>query len=103
MDRAASHDAPAVRDVLRAHEVLQLHGPARYPQYYGQHERQNREHNDWLAHAEKIDDAELAEMMRVLNERWLRPSPGRPSPAEGVDSPPRPPPTPMHPPHSVRH
>jgi transposase len=82
MDRASSHDAPAVRDVLRAHEVLQLHGPARYPQYYGQHERQNREHNDWLAHAEKIDDAELAEMMRVLNERWLRPSLGWRSAAE---------------------
>jgi transposase len=76
MDRASSHDAPAVRDVLRAHEVLQLHGPARYPQYYGQHERQNREHNDWLAHADQVDDAELAEMMRVLNERWLRPSLG---------------------------
>jgi len=44
MDRASQHDAGPVRELLRKHEVLMLHGPARYPQYYGQHERQNREH-----------------------------------------------------------
>ena len=74
MDRASPHDAESVLEVLRRHEVLMLHGPARYPQYYGQHERQNREHQAWLAHSERVDDAELAEMMRVLNERWPRPS-----------------------------
>jgi transposase len=76
MDRASQHDAEPVRELLRKHEVLMLHGPARYPQYYGQHERQNREHQAWLAHSEAVDDAELQEMMRVLNRRWLRPSLG---------------------------
>jgi len=51
MDRASSHDTFAVHEVLREHEVLLLHGPPRYPQYYGQHERQNREHQAWLAHS----------------------------------------------------
>jgi hypothetical protein len=82
MDRASPHDTPTVRQVLRAHEVLLLHGPARYPQYYGQHERQNREHQAWLAYSDRVDDAELQEMLRVLNQRWLRPSLGwRPSAA----------------------
>jgi len=74
MDRASQHDAAPVRELLRRHEVLLLHGPARYPQYYGQHERQNREHQAWLAHSDGVDDAELQEMLRVLNQRWLRPS-----------------------------
>lgn len=72
MDRASVHDAPPVLEVLREHEVLLLHGPARYPQYYGQHERQNREHQAWLAGY----DVDLEEMLRVLNERWLRRSLG---------------------------
>jgi hypothetical protein len=72
MDRAKAHDAPAVLEVLREHQVLLLHGPARYPQYYGQHERQNREHQAWLAGY----DVDLEDMLRVLNERWLRPSLG---------------------------
>src|SRR6266850_284978 len=76
MDRASQHDAEPVRELLRKQEVLMLHGPARYPQYYGQHERQNREHQAWLAHSGGVDDAELQEMMRVLNQRWLRPSLG---------------------------
>src|SRR6266852_2496095 len=65
MDRAWQHDAAPVRELLDKHEVLMLHGPARYPQYYSQHERQNREHRAWLAHSEGVDDAELQEMLRV--------------------------------------
>src|SRR6266481_2169875 len=76
MDRASQHDAAPVRELLQKHEVLLLHGPARYPQYYGQHERQNREHQAWLAHSDRTDAAELQEMLRVLNQRWLRPSLG---------------------------
>ncbi len=76
MDRASQHDAAPVRELLRRHEVLMLHGPARYPQYYGQHERQNREHQAWLAYSDRTDDAELEQMLRVLNQRWLRPSLG---------------------------
>jgi len=74
MDRASQHDAGPVRELLRRHEMLILHGPARYPQYYGQHERQNREHQAWLAYSDGVNDAELQEMLRVLNQRWLRPS-----------------------------
>jgi hypothetical protein len=48
MDRAASHRVPEVKSLLAEHKVLQLHGPARRPQYYGQTERQNREHEPWL-------------------------------------------------------
>jgi len=76
MDRASMHDAEPVRQVLREHEVLLLQGPARYPQYYGQLERQNREHEEWLAHSDRIDEDELERMRCALIERWLRPSLG---------------------------
>jgi len=76
MDNDSTHDAPPVIDVLRAHRVLLLHGPPRYPQYYGQHERQNREHQEWLALSPAIDNEELELMMRVLNELWPRKSLG---------------------------
>ena len=49
LDRAMAHDAAAARAVLDAHQVLVLHGPPRDPCYYGQLERQNREHRAWLA------------------------------------------------------
>ena len=48
---------------LVVHLNRMLHGPARYPQYYGQHERQNREHQAWLAHSERVDDAVFAAAM----------------------------------------
>jgi hypothetical protein len=74
MDRASAHDAPPVLEVLRQHEVLLLHGPPRYPKCYRQHERQNREHRAWLALAETVDNEVLAEVLRALNEQWLRPT-----------------------------
>src|SRR6266849_4577489 len=76
MDRASPHDTTAVHEVLAEHEVLLMHGPPRYPLYYGQHERQNREHQDWLVYSNAVDDLELEQMQRVLNDRWLRPSLG---------------------------
>jgi len=78
MDLASPHDTTAVKEVLREHEVLLLHGPPRYPQYYGQHERQNREHRGWLRYSDfhAIDALQLEEMRRALNEGWLRPSLG---------------------------
>ena len=79
-DNASAHDAPEVAQVLREHEVLMLHGPAYYPQYNGQHERQNREHRAWLSYAALGSDAEteeeLASMLQVLNGSWLRKSLG---------------------------
>jgi hypothetical protein len=66
-DRARAHDCPQVRRVLEEHQVLMLHGPPRYPCFYGQLERQNREHRAWLAAL--IDP--LGEPMRELLERMI--------------------------------
>jgi hypothetical protein len=68
IDNASSHNTPAVIEMLRENGVLVLHGPPRYPQYYGQHERQNREHQRWLVLSAVVDDEELEKMMRALNE-----------------------------------
>jgi len=61
-------------ELLRAHRVLLLH---RYPQYYGQRERQNREHRAWL---EGVDGSSLQtalqRMLAALNVVWRRPSLG---------------------------
>ena len=79
-DNASPHDAPEVMDVLDQHGVLMLHGPTYYPQYNGQHERQNREHRGWMRFstitADEEIEVELARMLRALNGRWLRRSLG---------------------------
>lgn len=76
MDRAAAHGAPAVRALLRAHGVLVLHGPPRCPRFYGQHERQNREHRTWapdlaLLPYERAEEC-LAEALLAVNRFWRR-------------------------------
>jgi transposase InsO family protein len=78
-DCARCHTAPAVMSVLEAHGVALLQSPPYYPQYNGQHERQNREHRAWLAWCEHTSDdmqTELTRMKSALNERWLRPTLG---------------------------
>jgi hypothetical protein len=70
LDRAAAHDVPAVRHLLDAQRVLALHGPSYYARYYGQLERQNREHREWLAASHGPVD--LDAMMATLNGRWCR-------------------------------
>jgi len=76
LDRARAHDAPAARAVLAAHRVLVLHGPPRYPGYYGQLERQNREHRAWLRAGGEPDDGKLEpclqEMLEGVNRLWRR-------------------------------
>jgi hypothetical protein len=76
LDRARCHDTPAVQDVLRAHEVLALHGPPHCPRFYGQLERQNREHRGWLQAAGPLEPAALAgfttQLQAVINARWPR-------------------------------
>lgn len=71
LDRARAHAVPDVLDLARRHGVLLLHGPPRYPQYYGQLERQNREHRAWLATLPDLDPDELGpasqHMCHVLN------------------------------------
>jgi hypothetical protein len=76
LDRAASHDAPSVRELLQAHGVLVLHGPPRCPRFYGQLERQNREHRAWAEDlaclpVEEIE-ARLEQMLASVNELWRR-------------------------------
>jgi hypothetical protein len=70
LDRASSHDVPAVRQLLHEHRVLALHGPSYYARYYGQLERQNREHREWLGRWPGPRD--LDAMMAALNGRWRR-------------------------------
>lgn len=48
LDRAKQHATPQVLRMLEQHGVLVLHGPPHCPTYYGQLERQNREHRAWL-------------------------------------------------------
>lgn len=76
MDRATAHDAPGARALLAAHAVLVLHGPPHYPRFYGQLERQNREHRAWLAALPVLPGEQLQpclEELRVsVNEIWKR-------------------------------
>jgi transposase InsO family protein len=85
-DRARAHDAPQVKQILEQHQVLMLHGPPRYPCFYGQLERQNREHRAWLAAL--IDPLGLPmqvlldRMIFTLNTLWPRRSLGWKTAAE---------------------
>jgi predicted HTH domain antitoxin len=76
MDRARAHDAPEVRSVCARYGVLVLHGPPHRPQFYGQLERQNREHRAWLDAANRVQPGELPDeldrMRAVLNDSWPR-------------------------------
>ena len=75
-DRAKAHDAPEVQAILKHHHIRMLHGPPRYPRFYGQLERQNREHRAWLAaignpHSESMQQL-LERMLYCLNSLWPR-------------------------------
>jgi hypothetical protein len=78
LDRIASQRTPDVRRLLAYYQVLPLHGPPRYPRYYGQLERQNREHRDWYKRLPPVSRRELGiagEAMRTaLNTSWPRPT-----------------------------
>lgn len=80
LDRIACQRTPEVDQLLRHYEVLALHGPPRHPYYYGQLERQNREHRAWLRaleHATRDELAATTSAMRIaLNALWARPTLG---------------------------
>lgn len=80
MDRASVHRCPEVTAVLRRHRVTVLHGPPRHPRFYGQLERQNREHRAWLnARTEPHNtplQAHIDALRDAVNERWCRRSLG---------------------------
>jgi hypothetical protein len=76
MDRARQHSVSNVQAVLDRYRVLTLHGPAYRAQYYGQLERQNREHRAWLrrvfVHGREGLEAEVETMMAALTGSWRR-------------------------------
>jgi transposase InsO family protein len=78
LDRIACQRTPDVTDLLTHYQVLALHGPPRHPYYYGQLERQNREHRAWHDMLGIVSQAELdvaGEAMRTaLNALWARPT-----------------------------
>jgi hypothetical protein len=78
LDRIACQRTDEVLAMLARYEVLPLHGPPRHPYYYGQLERQNREHREWYAMLGAVTPAELCaagEAMRTsLNALWSRPT-----------------------------
>lgn len=75
-DRAACQATDEVDAVLKRYGVVALQGPAHYPQYYGQLERQNREHDAWLRVATTVDQESLEAMRIALNREWHRPTLG---------------------------
>jgi hypothetical protein len=80
LDRIACHRTPEVEELLNRYEVLALHGPPRYPYFYGQLERQNREHRAWQRMLRPVTQTELAaaapQMTTALNALWARPTLG---------------------------
>lgn len=76
LDRARAHDAPAVRELLEAHQVLVLHGPPHCPRFYGQLERQNREHRAWEDDLASLPineiEPRLREVVAAVNSNWRR-------------------------------
>lgn len=78
LDRIACQRTAEVLALLARYEVLALYGPPRHPYYYGQLERQNREHRAWYAMLGIVSPAELAAagtaMKTSLNAQWARPT-----------------------------
>lgn len=76
MDNHKSHKTSKVVELLEEHEVLPLFGPPRYPQYYGQTEWMNGEHDRWLGFLEPLQGGDvlsvLRKMVHVLNCTWRR-------------------------------
>lgn len=76
LDRAACQRTDEVLAVLREHGVLVLHGPPHYPRYYGQLERQNREHRAWLYGIDLAAEGDLVALLgamrSALNRSWAR-------------------------------
>lgn len=74
LDRAKAHGA--ARELLDAHGVLMLHGPSHCPRFYGQLERQNREHRAWDPELTALPieamQPRLEEMLDAVNGLWRR-------------------------------
>jgi hypothetical protein len=77
IDRARQHATSEVRDVLDRFGVLTLQGPPHHPGFYGQLERQNREHRAWLDLAGVLDPDALDAESEVMIERFNHDLPRR--------------------------
>jgi hypothetical protein len=77
-DRYRAHDVDEITELLCEHGVLILHGPPYYPRYYGQLERENREHRSYLLRDHTFTPTTLVaacdQMKFALNELWRRPT-----------------------------
>ena len=86
MDRASAHHAPQIDRLLKEYGVLLLHGPPRHPGFYGQLERQNRDHRAWFEALTGVPSAQigscLREMLEAVNSLWRRRSLGWLTPAD---------------------
>lgn len=86
VDRAAQHETDDVLEVLRRHGVLLLHGPPHCPWYYGQLERQNRDHREQIdligLVPAPVMAVEIQRMTNLLNNLWRRASLGYKTPQE---------------------
>ena len=76
LDRWKAHQTDDVLAVLIKYGVLVLHGPPYYPRFYGQLERQNREHRRIFDNAGIPKSTTLPslcdDMLRAVNELWPR-------------------------------
>jgi hypothetical protein len=85
-DRHSAHRTDAVARLLQAHGVLALQGPPHHPRFYGQLERQNRDHRAWLNGVGVMPaialQPECDRMRTALNEQWRRRALGWCTPAE---------------------
>jgi len=90
LDRASPHDAPLVRELLDAHQVLVLHGPPHCPRFYGQLERQNREHRAWEDEIALLPmdavEPRLREALHAVNSLWRRRTLGWKTASEAWDA-----------------
>jgi hypothetical protein len=79
-DRFSAHRTDRVARLLDSHGILALQGPAHYPRFYGQLERQNREHRSWLGRLGVLRAPTLQpacdSMLVALNDTWRRRSLG---------------------------
>jgi transposase len=75
-DRHGAHRTDRVARLLEEHGVVALQGPPHHPRFYGQLERQNRDHRAWLELLGTLPANGLQpacdRMRAALNEQWPR-------------------------------
>lgn len=70
VDRWKAHVARPVLEVLCAHQTLVMHGPPHCPRFYGQLERQNREHRAWFDSLAPCTTSRLVRECALMREAF---------------------------------